>query len=68
MPVRFASLEQWHAFTWSTGQRMMWLSVPEDRRPEVLAQAQRRLAASAGPDGSIVFEQGIRHTLAVRPR
>jgi ubiquinone/menaquinone biosynthesis C-methylase UbiE len=68
IPVRFASLEQWHAFTWSTGQRMMWLSVPEDRRPEVLAQAQGRLAAFAGPDGSVVFDQGIRHTLATRPR
>ena len=68
IPVTFASLEQWHAFTWSTGQRMMWLTVPEDRRPEVRAEAERRLGAFAGPDGAVVFNQGIRHTLAIRPR
>jgi len=68
VPVVFASLEQWRSFSLSTGQRLMWQAVPEDRRPEVLAEAGRRLAAHARPDGSVVFDQAIRHTLAVRPR
>jgi SAM-dependent methyltransferase len=68
VPVRFANVEQWHAFSWSTGQRRMWLSVPEDARPKVRAEAERRLAAFAVPDGSILFEQRVRHTLAIRPR
>jgi ubiquinone/menaquinone biosynthesis C-methylase UbiE len=67
LSVRFADVEQWHAFTWSTGQRMMWLSVPEDERPAVRAEAERRVTEHAGPDGAVVFTQDIRHTLAVRP-
>jgi ubiquinone/menaquinone biosynthesis C-methylase UbiE len=65
--VRFDDAEQWHAFSWSTGQRAMWLAVPEERRPHVKAEALERLAAFAEPDGSITFEQSIRHTLARRP-
>jgi predicted exporter len=68
LPVRFADAEQWHAFTWSVGQRQMWLAVPEDERPAVRAEAVRRLSAYAGPDGSVVFTQGVRYTLATRPR
>ncbi len=68
LTVRFADAEQWHAFTWSVGQRAMWLSVPEAERPAVRAEAEMRLARSAAPDGSIEFEQVVRHTLARRPQ
>ena len=64
--VRFASAEQWHDFTWSTGQRAMWLSVPEEERAAVRAEAERRLSSHGQADGSIVFDQPIRHTLARR--
>lgn len=64
VPVRFANAEQWHDFTWSTGQRVMWLSVPEAERAAVRAEAERRLMRHAQDDGSIVFEQRVRHTLA----
>ncbi len=66
--VRFADAEQWHAFTWSVGQRAMWLAIPEDERPAVRAEAQARLARSAAADGSIEFQQVVRHTVASRPR
>ena len=66
VPVRFANAEQWHDFTWSTGQRVMWLSVPEAERSGVRAEAERRLMLHAKDDGSIVFEQRVRHTLARR--
>lgn len=67
VPVRFAGPEQWHAFSWSTAQRGMWLSVPEAERPRVRAEAERRLEAARQPDGAIVFEQAVRYTLATRP-
>ncbi|HEY5135357.1 MAG TPA: methyltransferase domain-containing protein [Candidatus Nanopelagicales bacterium] len=64
LPVRFADAEQWHAWTWSIGQRAMWLAVPPEQRPDVLGAAQRRLASYAEPDGSITFVQSVRYTLA----
>lgn len=67
VPVRFADAGQWHAFSWSTAQRAMWLAVPEPERPALRAEAERRLAAHAGPDGAITFEQPVRHTLGARP-
>jgi len=67
IPVRFESAWQWHAFTWSVGQRAMWLAVPEDVRGDVRNEAELRLAEFAEPDGSISFTQNIRHTLGIRP-
>lgn len=67
IPVHFASTDQWEAFTWSTGQRGMWLAIPEEQRPGVRAEAERLLAKFAEPDGSILFSQEIRHTLGFRP-
>ncbi len=67
LPVRFADPERWHAFTWSVGQRQMWLSVPEEERPAVRAEALHRVASYADPDGSVTFTQGVRYTLATSP-
>lgn len=67
VPVVFGDAEQWHAFTWSVGQRAMWLAVPVEERPSVRAEAERRLASQAAADGSIEFAQAVRHTLAFRP-
>ncbi|HET8971066.1 MAG TPA: class I SAM-dependent methyltransferase [Candidatus Nanopelagicales bacterium] len=64
--VRFADADRWYDFTWSVGQRRMWLAVPEGERPAVRAEAVRRLAAVADPDGSVTFSQTVRHTLARR--
>lgn len=65
--VRFVDTAQWEAFTWSTGQRAMWLAIPEDLRPGVRAEAERRLTEIAQTDGSVVFQQSVRHTLGARP-
>jgi len=67
VPVRFADAQHWYDFSWSTGQRAMWLAVPDESRAEVRAEGERRLLAHAAPDGSVTFEQPVRHTLAVRP-
>ena len=63
IPVRFADAEAWHRFSWSTGQRAMWLSVPEAERPAVRAAAEARLLEHAAPDGSVTFQQNVRYTL-----
>jgi ubiquinone/menaquinone biosynthesis C-methylase UbiE len=67
IPVRFRNTAQWEAFTWSIGQRAMWLAIPEDLRPDVRAEAERRLAEFAETDGSILFGQAVRYTLGARP-
>lgn len=64
--VRFADAQHWYDFTWSVGQRMMWLAIPEHLRAEVRKDAESRLAKYAETDGSITFTQGIRHTLGTR--
>lgn len=65
--VRFSDSQQWYDFTWSVGQRMMWLAIPEHLRSEVRRDAETILARFANADGSIIFRQDIRNTLGNRP-
>jgi ubiquinone/menaquinone biosynthesis C-methylase UbiE len=67
LPVRFADADQWFAFSWSTGQRGMWLAVPPERRAEVRAEAAQRFASYADADGSATFTTVARYTLASAP-
>jgi ubiquinone/menaquinone biosynthesis C-methylase UbiE len=66
LPVYFQDRDKWHAFSWSTGQRAMWMRVPEDQRPSVRDEIYSLLETFLEPDGSFTFHQGIRHTLAVK--
>jgi len=66
VPVRFVDADQWHRWTWSTGQRRMWEAVPEAERAAVLDEGRRRVEAARAPDGGMGFDQGVRLTLAVR--
>ncbi|HEX7405805.1 MAG TPA: methyltransferase domain-containing protein [Candidatus Nanopelagicaceae bacterium] len=68
VPVHFANTQHWYDFTWSIGQRMLWLAIPEHARAEVRNEAEARLAQYAQPDGSITFNQEIRITLGKRPK
>ncbi len=61
--VRFAGPSSWHDFTWSTGQRAMWLAVPDEQRPAVRAAAEEILAETTAPDGSVSLMQTVRHTV-----
>ncbi len=65
--IRFVDAEQWYQFSMSVGQRAFWGAIPQDERPAVKAEAQRRLGESAAPDGSLTFAQDVRYTLALRP-
>jgi len=66
LPVKFDSIEKWYEFSWSTGQRAMWLKVPELQRPILRAKAEAKLKTHMDQDGSILFNQEIRHTLATK--
>ena len=65
--VVFSGFDQWLAFSMSTGQRAAWLAVPESDRAAVQDEAAIRLLGYMRPDGSVAFEQRVRHTLAQRP-
>ena len=67
LPVRFADAAQWYDFSWSVAQRGFWLAVPEQQRPDVRAEAERRIASYADADGSVTFTQSVRYTLGARP-
>ena len=67
VPVTFADADAWYRFSWSTGQRAMWLSVPEPERAAVRASAEELLRPHAAADGSVTFQQSVRHTLASAP-
>jgi SAM-dependent methyltransferase len=67
VPVRFDDTDQWYAWTWSTGQRRMWLLVPDDERDAVRAEAAARVEQCRQEDGRMGFDQGVRYTLARRP-
>jgi len=66
IPVRFQSAQHWYEFSWSTGQRMMWLSIPEEQRESVRIEAMAQFEEFADVDGSVVFAQQIRHTVGRR--
>ena len=66
IPVRFQDSQHWYDFTWSVGQRMLWLAIPEQARVEVRKEAEARLAEFAQSDGSITFSQEIRITRGTR--
>jgi ubiquinone/menaquinone biosynthesis C-methylase UbiE len=65
--VVLADADEWYAFTWSHGQRVMWEAVPEADRPTVRARAAERLDQARGADGRIRLGQRVRCTLATPP-
>jgi ubiquinone/menaquinone biosynthesis C-methylase UbiE len=65
--VRLRDEQQWYDFTCSTGQRAMWEAIPESVRPDVRAEAARRLLGATHPDGGFVLRQHVRYTLGERP-
>lgn len=65
LDVRFADAGQWHAFSWSTGQRALWERIPPDERDGVRRQAEG-LLEQARAEGGHVLRQQVRYTLGVR--
>ncbi len=67
VPVRFTDVEQWRAWSWSHGQRVMWEAVPEDRHAEILAAVALALEPARDEAGLLSVGQQVRYTLARRP-
>lgn len=65
--VTFDDAAQWHRWTWSQGQRVMWESVPPEHRDAVRADAFEVLEGCRDADGRIAFDQTVRITLGRRP-
>ncbi|HEU5027978.1 MAG TPA: methyltransferase domain-containing protein [Spirillospora sp.] len=61
--TRFATVEQWEAFSWSTGQRAMWAAMPEADRPALRAAVAGLLRSSPHPDGGYVLSQDVRYLI-----
>lgn len=66
LPVRFASPAQYLDWTMTTGQRAMWMRVPEDERGSVRERLTGMLLEHADDDGAVTLHQGVRITLAAR--
>lgn len=64
LPVKFQTIDKWYEYSWSSGQRNWWLQVPEKERPTLRTKAEEYLMKYIQNDGSIIFDQDIRHTLA----
>ncbi|MEI6623428.1 MAG: hypothetical protein WCP28_16135, partial [Actinomycetes bacterium] len=62
----FSSAQQRHEFSWSTGQRAMWLAMSDGQRRAARSEADNRPAQVAQADGSFRFTQQTRQTLAAR--
>lgn len=67
LPVRFVSPDQYLDWTMTTGQRAMWMRVPDDERAGVLEQQMTLLRAHQEQDGSVLLHQGVRITVGARP-
>ena len=67
LPVRFASPDQYLDWTMTTGQRAMWMRVPDAARAGVFEELLALLRAHQAEDGAVMLHQGVRVTLAVRP-
>lgn len=67
VPVRFRDAEQWHAWSWSHGQRSMWEAVPPEHHQQVRSAAAERLEEARDSGGTLTLQQQVRYTLARRP-
>ena len=67
LPVHFASREKWREWTWSHGQRGLWMCVPDDKRDDVRDQAFHLIEPHLDADGGFDFTQEIRVTTATAP-
>lgn len=66
-PIRFDSVDQWHAWSWSIGLRGSWLQIPERQRPEATRVVLAAVADLRQPDGSLTEDFAVHYVIARRP-
>jgi ubiquinone/menaquinone biosynthesis C-methylase UbiE len=63
--IRFESVEQWHAWSWSIGLRGIWAGMAEPVREQARAAVLDEVQRLAKPDGSIVERFAVRYVRAL---
>jgi ubiquinone/menaquinone biosynthesis C-methylase UbiE len=66
VPVRFTDVDHWYRWSYSSGQRRIWDTIPDTERDAVLADAADRLDRCRRPDGQMGLDQGVRFTFGIR--
>lgn len=64
--LEFPDAAAWQRFSMSTGQRAMWMSIPEEERPGVLDRATEILEATREDGGPCRLVWQMRYTLGRR--
>ena len=64
--VRFDNVDQWWRWTWSQGMRVVWEKLDDDAMATVRTYIDEHLKTIANPDGSIIYVQPVRTTVATR--
>ena len=67
LEITFTGVDDWRAWTMTTGQRAFWAAVPDDHLESVLAGASDALEPARGDDGRIHLGNIVRYTTATRP-
>lgn len=63
----FESLDQWHRFSRSVGQRVAWERMSDADTSRVLDEARTTFEDAAGEDGTLRVCQQVRYTVGSRP-
>jgi O-methyltransferase/aklanonic acid methyltransferase len=63
--IRFESVEQWHAWSWSIGLRGVWAGMDEPVREQARAAVLDEVQRLAQADGSIVERFAVRYVRAL---
>jgi ubiquinone/menaquinone biosynthesis C-methylase UbiE len=63
----YRDVEQWLAWTWSAGARVIWERVPDDLLDEAIAAGKAAAGTLAEPDGTLSERFLVRLTRAVAP-
>jgi SAM-dependent methyltransferase len=66
-PIRFESVDQWHAWSWSIGLRGTWLQIPERRRPEATRAVLAAVSDLRDADGAFTENFAVDYVIARRP-
>jgi ubiquinone/menaquinone biosynthesis C-methylase UbiE len=64
--IRFASVEQWHTWSWSVGLRGTWLTIPAERRQIARAAILDEVRKLQDPDGGLVERFAVEYVTAQR--
>lgn len=67
-PIRFASVDQWHTWSWSIGLRSTWLQIPEPQRAEATRAVLAAVGGLRNPDGTLTEDFAVHYVTARHPR